>query len=88
MMLVLFLLSKIALFIFMCYNNMKIKDYINQFSKKDIKDNNNIKIIIKRKMKTIKLKIMALIKIKLLIIRKKMKKTINQRKMEKIQLLK
>ena len=42
MMFVLFLLSKIALFIFMCYNNMKIKDYINQFSKKDIKNNNNI----------------------------------------------
>ena len=42
MMFILFLLSKIALFIFMCYNNMKIKDYINQFSKKDIKNNNNI----------------------------------------------
>ena len=56
MMFILFLLSKIALFIFMCYNNMKIKDYINQFSKKDIKDNNNIKNNNKKKNENNKIK--------------------------------
>ena len=41
MMLFLYTLSKIALFVFMCYNNIKIKEYINKFSYKNQKENDN-----------------------------------------------
>ena len=52
MMLFLYTFSKIALFVFMCYNNNKIKEYIKQFSlnkKKGINNNNITDINNKKK---------------------------------------
>ena len=40
-MLFLYTLSKIALLVFMCYNNNQIKEYINKFSKKSQPRENN-----------------------------------------------